>query len=47
LTKRVATLEKETQQLRHKLKPAETIIEAQKKIAEILGAIDSKDGSKS
>jgi len=47
LTKRVATLEKETQHLRHKLKQAETIIEAQKKIAEILGAIDSKDGSKS
>jgi transposase-like protein len=47
LTKRVAALEKETQHLRHKLKQAETIIEAQKKIAEILGAIDPRDGSKS
>jgi len=47
LSKRVATLEKETQHLRHKLKQAETIIEAQKQIAEILGAIDPKDGSKS
>ena len=47
LTKRVAMLEKENQHLRHKLKQAETIIEAQKKIAEILGAIEPKDGTKS
>jgi len=47
LTKRVAMLEKENQHLRHKLKQAETIIEAQKKIAEILGAIEAKDGTKS
>lgn len=47
LTKQVAALEKENQHLRHKLKQAETIIEAQKKIAEILGAIDPKDGSNS
>jgi transposase-like protein len=47
LTKRVTMLEKENQHLRHKLKQAETIIEAQKKIAEILGAIEPKDGTKS
>lgn len=48
LAKRVATLEKETQHLRHQLKQAETIIEVQKKISEILqGASDLKDGSKS
>jgi transposase-like protein len=47
LMKRVTTLEKENQHLRHKLKQAETIIEAQKKIAEILGATDPKDGNKS
>jgi len=47
LMKRVTTLERENQHLRHKLKQAETIIEAQKKIAEILGATDPKDGSKS
>jgi transposase len=46
LMKRVATLERENQHLRHKLNQAETIIEAQKKIAEILGAIDLKDGNK-
>ncbi len=46
LMKRVATLERENQHLRHKLKQAETIIEAQKKIAEILGASDLKDGNK-
>ena len=33
---RIAELEKETQKLRHKLRQAELIIEAQKKIAEIL-----------
>jgi transposase len=48
LTKRVATLETENQRLRHKLKQAETIIEAQKKIAEILCvAPGPKDGNKS
>lgn len=47
LTKRVTMLDKENQHLRHKLKQAETIIEAQKKIAEILGAIEPKDGTKS
>ena len=45
--KRVTTLERENQHLRHKLKQAETIIEAQKKIAEILGATDPKDGNRS
>jgi len=34
--KRIVELEKETQKLRHKLRQAELIIEAQKKIAEIL-----------
>jgi hypothetical protein len=33
----VAELEKETERLRRKLKRAETIIEFQKKISEILG----------
>ena len=47
LMKRVTTLERENQHLRHKLKQAETIIEAQKKIAEILGATDPKDGNRS
>jgi len=47
LTKRVTMLEKENQYLRHKLKQAETIIEAQKKIAEILGTMELKDGNKS
>ena len=48
LTKRVATLEKENQHLRHKLKRAETIIEVQKKISEILyGSPEPKDGNKS
>jgi len=36
LKKRVETLEKETQRLRHQLKQAEIIIEVQKKISEIL-----------
>jgi len=36
----IATLEKENQILRHKLKQAETIIEAQKKIAEIMALTD-------
>lgn len=48
LTKRVATLEKENQHLRHKLKQAETIIEVQKKISEILHVSpEPKDGNKS
>jgi len=48
LMKRVATLEKENQHLRHKLKQAETIIEVQKKISEILyGSPEPKDGNKS
>jgi hypothetical protein len=34
--RRIAELEKENQKLRHKLRQAEMIIEAQKKIAEIL-----------
>jgi len=47
LQNRVAALEKENQVLRHKLKQAETIIEAQKKIAEILsGFPEPKDGGK-
>jgi len=37
LAQRVAELERETQQLRNKLKKAEIIIEVQKKISEILG----------
>ena len=37
LAPRVAELEKETERLRRKLKRAETIIEFQKKISEILG----------
>jgi len=48
LQNRAAALEKENQVLRHKLKQAETIIEAQKKIAEILsGSPEPKDGNKS
>ena len=37
LAERVAALERENQRLRHKLKQAETIIEVQKKISQILG----------
>jgi len=37
LAERVAELERENQRLRHKLKQAETIIEVQKKISQILG----------
>jgi transposase-like protein len=48
LTKRVSSLEKENQRLCHKLKQAEMIIEAQKKIAEILSQYpEPKDESKS
>ncbi len=47
LQNRVAALEKENQRLQHKLKQAETIIEAQKKISEILyGSPEPKDGNK-
>jgi transposase len=42
LKKRVEVLEKENQQLRHQLKQAETIIEVQKKISEILHLSDPK-----
>ena len=42
LSERVAELERETQRLRHKLKQAETIIEVQKKISQLLGiSLDS------
>ena len=37
LAQKVAELERETQKLKGKLKQAETIIEVQKKISEILG----------
>jgi len=48
LMNRVVTLEKENQHLRHQLKQAETIIEVQKKISEILqGSPEPKDGNKS
>jgi transposase-like protein len=48
LMKRVATLERENQHLRHQLKQAETIIEVQKKISEILqGSPEPKGGNKS
>jgi transposase len=47
LQARMVALEKENQRLQHKLKQAETIIEAQKKIAEILyGSPEPKDGNK-
>jgi len=44
LMKRVATLERENQHLRHQLKQAETIIEVQKKISEILQASPEQKG---
>lgn len=47
LVKRVETLEKENQQLRHQLKQAETIIEVQKKISEILHLSLDPKGEKS
>ena len=40
------TLEKENQQLRHQLKQAETIIEVQKKISEILHLSPDPKGEK-
>jgi hypothetical protein len=45
LAKRVAQLEKENRQLQHRLRQAETIIEAQKKISELLGITQSLDES--
>jgi transposase-like protein len=47
LMKRVETLEKENQQLRHQLKQAETIIEVQKKISEMLHLSPDPKGEKS
>ena len=46
LVKRVETLEKENQQLRHQLKQAETIIEVQKKISEMLHLSPDPKGEK-
>jgi len=45
--KRVEMLEKENHQLRHQLKQAETIIEVQKKISEILHLSLDPKGDKS
>ena len=47
LVKRMETLEKENQQLRHQLKQAETIIEVQKKISEMLHLSPDPKGEKS
>jgi transposase len=46
LRKRMEALEKENQQLRHQLKQAETIIEVQKKISEILHLSSDPKGEK-
>jgi transposase-like protein len=49
LAKKVARLEKENRRLEQKLKKADLIIEAQKKMSEILGIVqnlDESDGSK-
>jgi len=43
LAQEVATLQKETERLRRKLKKAETIIEVQKKISEMLGISQDPD----
>jgi transposase len=43
LAQRVAQLEKENQRLEHKIRRAELIIEAQKKISEILGITQNLD----
>jgi len=43
LTGEVARLQKEKQKLEHKLKQAELIIEAQKKISQVLGIIQDID----
>jgi cell shape-determining protein MreC len=45
--KRVETLEKENQQLRHHLKQAKMIIEVQKKISEMLHLSPDPKGEKS
>ena len=45
LTKKVAQLEKENRRLQQKLKKAELIIEAQKKMSEILGIAQDLDES--
>jgi transposase len=45
LAKQVAQLEKENRRLQDKLKKAETIIEVQKKISEILGICQNPDDS--
>jgi hypothetical protein len=47
LAQRIAQLEKETRRLQDKLKKAETIIEIQKKISEILGINQNPDDSES
>ncbi len=47
LAKEVARLERENQRLEHKLHQAETIIEVQKKISEILGIPQNNKGEKS
>jgi transposase-like protein len=44
MTQKVARLERENRQLAKKLKQAETIIEVQKKISEILGIPQEKTG---
>jgi len=43
LAQEVARLQKENQQLKQKLKQAELIIDAQKKISEILGIAQNPD----
>ena len=40
--KRIAELERENKKLRHKLEQAETIIEVQKKLSQMLGAEEEK-----
>lgn len=45
LAKRVAQLEKENRRLQQKLKKADLIIEAQKKMSEILGIAQNLDES--
>jgi transposase-like protein len=47
LTKEVARLERENAKLTKKLQQAETIIEVQKKISEILGISQNNNGEKS
>jgi transposase len=45
LAERVGELERENQRLRHKLKQAETIIEVQKKVSQLLGIPLDSSGS--